>query len=65
MFQVMVGAYGGMGAPRAALLPAPAPAAGGKAVISRPPTRTNGSRESDPPPITVFIGKCSITKEEI
>lgn len=64
----MVGAYGagaagaggagagGAGSARAALLPAPpAPA---KAVIARPPARaTNGAKDGDGPPITVFIGE--------
>lgn len=54
----MVGAYGGGGGSRGALLPAPpVTSAGGKAVITRPPTRnTNGAKESDGPPVTVFIG---------
>lgn len=47
---VMVGAYGGGG--RGALLPAPAAAK----VISRPPTRNNGAKDADGPPVTIFIG---------
>lgn len=55
--QVMVGAYSasGAGGGRGALLPAP-PAPPGKAVIARGPTRNNGAKEPEGPPVTVFIG---------
>lgn len=51
-----MGAYsaGGAGGGRGALLPAPPP---GKAVIARGPTRnSNGAKEPEGPPVTVFIG---------
>lgn len=55
----MVGAYGTTNTGgRGALLPAPGAPQAGKAVIARGPTRnTNGAKDVEGPPVTVFIGK--------
>lgn len=58
---VMVGAYGTTNTGgRGALLPAPGAPQAGKAVIARGPTRnTNGAKDVEGPPVTVFIGNLS------